>query len=230
MKYLLILILTISMTCGLIAKPRTIYLGRELKNASLIELGEIIGYTDSTIIFKLIVNDTIFNARTNGANKVQQTKKYTTGYWPLIGEKVLVVVGQNGYISLFANKQGNNYRFWSPFYTGSTALFCFKSPATKLPDNTGLKENLKNYESCWDGCLLPCNLLQTYKETEIYIGRAVMNNGKAMFIWDFADSEIYYLDGLAKWDEIYLNKKITIEGDLIQDNGKSIIKNWKIIE
>jgi hypothetical protein len=110
------------------------------------------------------------------------------------------------------------------------ALFCFKSPATKLLDETGLKENLMGYETCWDGCILPSSQLKSYKkESEIYTGHAVMNNGEAIFIWDFADSEPYYLDGLTKWDEKYLDKKITIEGELVQENAKSIIKNWRII-
>jgi hypothetical protein len=64
-----------------------------------------------------------------------------------------------------------------------------------------------------------------------FVGTAVMSEGKAMFIWDFADSEAYYLDGLQAWDSRYLNKKIRVEGVLVQFiDGKSVIKDWKIIE
>jgi hypothetical protein len=232
MKYLLTLIITISTTCGLFAKPRTVFLDKELQEATLIEFVEIISYSDSAIIFRTIIGDrTITSKIGRGVIKAHQGDKFKTGYWPVIGEKVLVIVGQNDFISLFANKIGENYRFWSPYYTGSVALFCFKSPATKLPDQTGIKENLRGYETCWDGCILPSNKLNTFKkESEIYSGRAVMNKGKAAFIWDFADSEIYYLDSLTKWEEKYINKRITIEGKLVQVNEKSIIKNWKIIE
>ena len=224
--------MTISTACGLFAKPRTVFLGKELHEATLIELVEIISYTDSTIAFRTIISDKIIIAKIKGLIlKEQHVVKFRTGYWPSIGEEVLIVVGQNGYISLFADKQGENYRFWSPYYTGSVALFCFKSPATKLPDKTGLIENLRGCETCWDGCILRCDQLKTYKkELEIYTGRTAMERGKAIFIWDFADSEIYDIDGLIKWDKKYLNKKITIEGSLEQENGKSIIKYWKIIE
>lgn len=64
----------------------------------------------------------------------------------------------------------------------------------------------------------------------IFSGSATMENGEAQFIWDNADSEVFYLDGVSSWDTIYLNKKITVEGILIQFvDGKSVIKDWKII-
>lgn len=64
-----------------------------------------------------------------------------------------------------------------------------------------------------------------------FVGTATMIDGKAMFICDFVLSEAYYLDGLSSWDNKYLNKKITVEGVLIQFiDGKSVIKDWKIIE
>lgn len=68
-------------------------------------------------------------------------------------------------------------------------------------------------------------------ERSIYVGTATMIDGKAMFICDFALSEAYYLEGLKSWDKKYLNKKITVEGVLNQFiDGKSVIKDWKIIE
>jgi hypothetical protein len=68
-------------------------------------------------------------------------------------------------------------------------------------------------------------------EKTIYEGTAMMSNGKALFIWDFADSEAFYLDGLTSWDSKYLNKKIRVEGVLVQFiDGRSVIKDWKILE
>lgn len=66
---------------------------------------------------------------------------------------------------------------------------------------------------------------------ETMTGRTMNINGQAAFIWDYADSEAYYLDGHAAWTEKELDKKITIEGVLVQFiDGKSVIKAWRIIE
>ena len=66
---------------------------------------------------------------------------------------------------------------------------------------------------------------QTYKGTTINV------SGQAAFVWEFADSEIYFFDNKEPWSNKELNKKIEIEAVLIQDNlGKSILKNWKIIK
>jgi hypothetical protein len=68
-------------------------------------------------------------------------------------------------------------------------------------------------------------------EMETFVGTAITNNGEPLFIWDFATSEPFYLDSLKSWDSKYLNKKITVEGVLIQCiDGKSVIKDWKIID
>jgi hypothetical protein len=66
---------------------------------------------------------------------------------------------------------------------------------------------------------------------QILTGRTMNINGSAAFIWDFADSEAYYLDGHQPWNEKELDKKITIEGVLVQfEDGKSVLKNWQIVE
>ncbi|MEA1874919.1 MAG: hypothetical protein U9N51_10915 [Bacteroidota bacterium] len=64
---------------------------------------------------------------------------------------------------------------------------------------------------------------------QIFKGTTINNNEQAAFIWEFADSEIYFFDNKKPWEESELNKKIKIEAVLIQDAvGKSILKNWKI--
>ncbi|MBI3133691.1 MAG: hypothetical protein HYZ14_03355 [Bacteroidetes bacterium] len=66
---------------------------------------------------------------------------------------------------------------------------------------------------------------------QVYEGRTMNINGQAAFIWDFADSEAYYLDNHAPWTEEDLDKKITIEAVLVQFiDGKSVLKSWKIID
>lgn len=162
-KYILTLIVLVLVTTVLNAKPRSVYLDKELKEASLTEYVEILNYTDTTIVFKTIDGNKILTAKTRGAIiQGQQFDKHTTGYWPPKGEKVLIVVGQSGFVSLFADKQKDSYRFWSPGFTGSTAMFYFKKPATKLPDNRGLDNSKGEYQTCWDGCLLPIDKLKTY--------------------------------------------------------------------
>lgn len=73
--------------------------------------------------------------------------------------------------------------------------------------------------------------IPTSGERRIFTGSTQMSQGKALFIYDFADSEPYYLDGVTNWDSNHLNRKLTVEGILVQFiDGKSVIKDWKIIE
>jgi len=75
---------------------------------------------------------------------------------------------------------------------------------------------------------------ETINERRTFVGTAMMNDGKPMFVWDLSDSQAFYLDGLKNWDNKYLNKKITVEGILTEyiDGVYSgpVIKDWKIIE
>jgi hypothetical protein len=161
-KYIVTFIVLI-MTMGLTAKPRSVFLDKELKEALITEYVEIMNYTDSTIIFKVIDNNKLLTAKIRRTPTQEQgSEKPSTGVWPLKGNKVLIVVGKNGFVSMFADKQNEFYRFWSPGYTGSTAIFYFKKPALKLGDNNGLNVVKGEYETCWDGCLLPVDKLKTY--------------------------------------------------------------------
>lgn len=68
-------------------------------------------------------------------------------------------------------------------------------------------------------------------EKQTYTGRTKNIDGQAAFIWDYADSEAYYLDNHAPWTQDELDKKITLEAVLVQFiNGKSVLKSWEIIE
>lgn len=140
------------------AKPRTVDLEKELNEASVICLAELMAYTDSTLLFKTENTQTTFSAKTYG--KITPTgqtgDRYFTATWPLMGEKLLVVINHTGYISLFAKRIGNNYRFWSPAFTGSIALFTFNEPATCLPDEHGIDNQTNQARlTCWDGCIMP---------------------------------------------------------------------------
>ena len=146
------------------AKPRFVILENELKEALLTAYVEIVEYTDTTIGYTYMTIDSIKTTKIHGSI-IQDPllEKHTTGYWPIIGEKVLIVVGKSGYISLFATMIDEYYRFWSPSNTGSTALFLFKDPAMKLPNASVMEALSEEYQSCWDGCLIPIIELEKYK-------------------------------------------------------------------
>jgi hypothetical protein len=256
LKNVLFLLLILFMVCKGHAKPRTVYLDKELKGAMYFDYVEVLNYTDSTIIFKEIDgfqsynsndwfdsdnfklsarNDTVlYAAKLKGGLNDLDVKKYTTGYLPKKGEKILIVINKENQVSLFANLEDGTYRFWSPYYTGSSALFCFNEPATKLKEKNGLTEKLGDYETCWDGCLLSSNELLSYgykNEIKTFKGTAQMNGGRALFICEFAYSEPYFLNGIENWEEKYLDKTITVKGILVQFvEGKSMILNWEILK
>lgn len=85
--------------------------------------------------------------------------------------------------------------------------------------------------SCWTDTDYKKTVSPGDKERRTFVGTAMVSDDKPLFIWDFADSESFYLDGLKSWDNKYLNKKITVEGVLIQNSvGESVIKDWEIID
>lgn len=69
------------------------------------------------------------------------------------------------------------------------------------------------------------------KKTTAYSGYPVNTEMGAGIAWEFADSELYYLFGKTAWSDKELDKKITVEGVLARDDdGRSVIYNWKIAE
>lgn len=239
-KYLIKFVIVSLSVHGVDAKPRVVVLEKELINAAFVGLVVVDSYSnDGNILFhSLEYTDTLKKAFVNhkgpdGYKFPNPGANYWTAYLPFKMDTVLIVVDKEKSVSLFARKINANYRFWSPYFTGSIALFYFSNQARKLPDQKERKTSLVNLGSCWDGCLLPIEKLSSYfnKETiHEFTGYATMNNNKAVFIWDFADSAIYYLEGLAKWKKKYLNKRITIKGDLITEGNNTVFKNWKIVE
>lgn len=142
-------------------KPRLVYLDEELSKSPLVIYARITEYKDGQIFFTPADSSQILHLECNENLLIQGYEPYTTGYWPVPGDEVLIVAGKNGGVSLFAVKQGTDYRFWSPGFTGSVAMFHFLPPARKLPGAEGLASSGK-YETCWDGCLLPISELEAY--------------------------------------------------------------------
>jgi hypothetical protein len=160
---ILILCLLLFTTAVVEAKPRFVMLALELEHAALIEYSLVMSYTDRTIQYMALDDGSIFSAGIFGpVRRTFSIDDELTGFWPLKGDTVLVVVDINGYASLFAKKQNGFYRFWSPYFTGSTASFKFLPPAIKLPE-CDERKTLDGMDRCWDGCLLPVDSLETYK-------------------------------------------------------------------
>ena len=66
---------------------------------------------------------------------------------------------------------------------------------------------------------------------ETYSGTTVNLEDRAAFIYDFSDSEAFFLDKNEPWLPGELNRKIKIEAVLVQYiDGKSMLKNWRIVK
>ncbi len=131
---------------------------------------------------------------------------------------------------IFGITAERNYQFLK---VGDTCLITFQN--TKkinnkpyLPSITG---TISKLNEVW--LIKKIENITSINERRIFMGSAIISNGKSVFIWDFSDSQAFYLDGLESWDLKYLNKKITIEGILIKyiDGVYTVpvIKDWKIL-
>ena len=130
------------------AASRGVDLQAELQSAQLVAEVEIEEYTPEGLTFRLQDNPRKpLAARYWGADdskwvpNVAATLDFNqdilTGEWPPRGSKVLLVVDADKNISLFAWKQGSDYRFWSPWMTGSVAGFTCEPPTRPLPQQAG---------------------------------------------------------------------------------------------
>jgi hypothetical protein len=120
------------------------------------------------------------------------------------------------------------------FHTGDLCLINLKnsgeiSKTTYLPPISG---TVSKHNEIW--LITEIKRATDVNKKRTFVGTAIMSDGKAMFIWDFADSQAFYLDGLHSWDEKYLNRKIAVEGVLTEyiDGVYSgpVLTNWRIIE
>ena len=256
LKYLSLIFVIVLSSYNSNTKSRTVFLDKELKEAMYIDYVEIVNYSDSSIQFKEIVgfkgyhsmkwfNTQNFERKTENPSAILSAKlldgidsdfgfkKHTTGYFPRKGEKVLIVITENNHVSLFAAAKNDQFRFWSPFFTESMALFYFKTPASKLKGENTISNKFGDYETCWDGCLLPKNKLLTYGHFNNYqefTGTPKSRDGTPIFSGDYSYSEPYFLNNAKEWEQRYLNKEVTVKGILIQFvEGKSMILDWEII-
>ncbi|MFY7734357.1 MAG: hypothetical protein ACOVSR_12800 [Bacteroidia bacterium] len=70
-------------------------------------------------------------------------RKVNEGYWPAIGDTVLVVIDSTNRISIFAEiTKQKEYKFWSPYHTTSwNTIFLSHAPFKPVPSASHSKEN-----------------------------------------------------------------------------------------
>ena len=158
-------ILSLAFSCLTIAtapKPRSVIVHKEIKNATVISWVEVLDYQRNELHYKPVEGVVVRPFKVKcPPHRISGSEAPGTGYWPAKGEQVLLILDEDGAISLFAAKQGEDYRLWSPSFTGSLALFQFKAPAKRLPDCEGVEALEGELLTCWDGCLYPIDLMPT---------------------------------------------------------------------
>jgi hypothetical protein len=163
MRFIILLVLT----TGLFPKSREVNLDDELRNALFKGLVKVEDYRHSTILFRPVDNLDILMTATTGdteprlEEKAIPSRKMLTGRWASIGDQVLIVIDQNGKVSLFAFDNGEDYRFWNPYNMFDGTLFRFTPPARKLDDK---QFDAKTENESLDGCLLKKVLISHYDQ------------------------------------------------------------------
>lgn len=144
-------------------ESRYVDIERELKRAPIVTEAVIASYGDSTVNYTPLTD-----SFSPGALRMRKTfampkeaNQLLTGCSPEVGDTVLIVSDTTGRVSLFAEIIKDEYRFWSPYFTGSVAFFEYKAPFTHLE---GRKEETHPDGSItgWDGCLLKRSLIGGY--------------------------------------------------------------------
>ena len=165
MKSILVFIISIAFGTSGFCKSKLVQVESELKNATYIGYVVIQKYEDQKIWFNelkttqlksVIVTPYADNSDTEGFG---YSDGFMTGYWPAIGDTILIVSDSTNRISMFAKVMEGNYRFWSPFETGSIAFFTFKIPFKHLKNEKDDNPE-SDYKSCSDGCLIDKNIFK----------------------------------------------------------------------
>lgn len=91
------------------------------------------------------VNSTVrFDIRPKGGFKDTTKSRLKHGYFPAVGDTVLVIMDSNKEISLFADKENKDYKFWSPYHNSSWNTIIFANKPFRQ-DTSGTRISNKNY-------------------------------------------------------------------------------------
>jgi hypothetical protein len=175
------------------AKSRYVYLEKELRAASYAGEVVITGYATKTdsVSGKLIIQSISCRSKDSTFTLLPWSKtqfpvaynltssmpkrEVEEGYWPDIGDTVLVVTDGDNRVSLFAEIMKEEYKFWSPYSTDAwTTVFYFNAPAKIVAYPGKLKKLQQNLEkhAMTEGyaygslyhCLLPKSELEKYRK------------------------------------------------------------------
>jgi hypothetical protein len=158
--------LFVAMATGLVvasgttgAEPRVVRLKEELESAKTVAVVRVETYSNSRLRCRQLnsgrrrsfrySDDPMWNPRRFVAENLDSAVTLT-GMWPPVGSEVLIVVDREGIISLFAHRERDDWRYWSPRYTESMAQFYCGSPARPFP---GQRPRPRDERVSWDGCL-----------------------------------------------------------------------------
>lgn len=136
-----------------VVKPRLVDVEEELQKATFV--GEIVAlrYSGTHMYYHKISSPKTIDS-TTCFGKVAYAGYdggYLTATWPQPYDTVIAVMDSNR-VSLFAQILKNDYRFWSPNFTGSIAYFNYNAPFRKLD---GEKEDTySDKKATWDGVML----------------------------------------------------------------------------
>jgi len=155
------------------AKPRPVQLPDELERAKVVTPARILRYDAEQLVFqplpepsqemtaRYLLSDPGWDpTRFIRDDWSEDSDPIYTAAWPAVKAEVLIVVSADDQISLFAWRRGDEYRFWSPWMTGSMARFSCSPPARVLPGNE-IKTGSDVTPASWDGCLLPISAVVT---------------------------------------------------------------------
>lgn len=148
------------------AEPRYVDFLGELKSSETVALVRISAYSDEGLVCEALRGSpSRFTFKYSDDPKwkpfvSKDLKQVGTAIWPPVGSSLIVVVGKDKVVSLFALEENDQWRFWSPRMTDSSAMFECLPPSRTIKLVHGQKDK-EQYKS-WDGCLMPSRELERF--------------------------------------------------------------------
>lgn len=139
---------------GLSAYPEVVLLTEEIVAASAVTVVQIESYAYGHVICKDLESGLRLGIKCSEHSSwippffVTNLEPIGTGIWPAVGSEVLVVADSGNVVSVFARREDGAWRFWSPDFTESEALF-------ECPSSARCVEGSWRFHFCFEGCLVP---------------------------------------------------------------------------
>ncbi len=252
-KLILLSILTIIYNSIVIAKPRIVNVEKEIKAAKFIGYVTIDSYTDTSIAFSMTAIAFKLRPDSSAADGYDMRKeltarlrvfdksfkgKITSGSLPKQGDRVLVVIDSNNYVSLFADISTDYLIFWSPVYTGSKCLFNYGN--NFIADTTETQRNMfidpwdkpkgpEKIRECSDKVFIETSRFFYNYTYDIYeAGTILMQDNDIDFIPEISFSRFYRIKKNPKLK--LLDRKKIIAFGRLKDYSEFDIKEFKEIE